>query len=877
MSSCLLPRNLQELPRLLDVTILRLELDGGQPNVLVVRVLVEGPLEHQPGVVHLTSLPLLLGEHHPQVLALGTSLHSLLQNLPQRLSVAMVSFQVGCRQPQSFAVNKDAQRRLADDVLACDCCSLVFAFLGFCDPFLTLGHSRLLGKNLYGSLEDVDLGALAELFFNFASSGSSSRLTASFHNASDSGILALGTSCATLIDGLAGRDNLSCQLFQTSRCNPTQRIVWVGLDNGLEELANSVDVSYLYLRLGHLQLVEVRNVALGVDARGASRYRFRARSLRCLLQSRLQHLVSGSTNLCKVCHRAVCSISRAGGCSIVGDRSPKLGRGARRSQHAVGDGVESLSQRLFASSVLSYLVGLLVIFVVDTASKKTNFVVRILVALLIFLVIASIVLDLLSVEGETKLRGTLREDFLNLVLAGAVARWSKIRPCCEAGGTTSETGNVVLRSRLAQEIASARHFAIATAMTVVGVDRPQRPLPLNHHLIWEIRTQNITMAKTKTAKRGGASSTPYDRPSGGGGGAQTGAAKNNVFKFNTNVGQHILKNPGVSDAIVEKAYLKPTDTVLEVGPGTGNLTVRILERAKKCICVELDPRMAAEVTKRVQGTPEQKKLEVLLGDVIKTELPAFDVCISNTPYQISSPLVFKLLAMPNPPRVSVLMFQREFALRLTARPGDALYCRLSVNAQFWAKITHIMKVGKNNFKPPPQVESSVVRIEPKIGKDRPNVSWDEWDGLLRVCFVRKNKTLRASWLGTKEVLAMVERNYRTWCAMNGVPIDESLVEDGADEMDAEDTAMDVEDAGGMEVDEDEDAPDFFKELKNAAAAVPKTKSKRKKTKVAELVREKIRKVLEDVTELADRRAGKCDENDFLRLLFAFNEEGIHFS
>lgn len=219
------------------------------------------------------------------------------------------------------------------------------------------------------------------------------------------------------------------------------------------------------------------------------------------------------------------------------------------------------------------------------------------------------------------------------------------------------------------------------------------------------------------------------------------------------------------------------------------------------------------------------------------------------------------------------MFQREFALRLTARPGDALYCRLSVNAQFWAKITHIMKVGKNNFRPPPQVESSVVRIEPKTGKDRPNVSWDEWDGLLRVCFVRKNKTLRASWLGTKEVLAMVERNYRTWCAMNGVPVDDTLVEDGQeDDMDMEDG--DAEE-GGMDVDEDEDAPDFFKEAQNSATA--KTKSKRKKTKVAELVREKIRKVLEDVTELADKRAGKCDENDFLRLLFAFNEEGIHFS
>lgn len=121
---------------------------------------------------------------------------------------------------------------------------------------------------------------------------------------------------------------------------------------------------------------------------------------------------------------------------------------------------------------------------------------------------------------------------------------------------------------------------------------------------------------------------------------------------------------------------------------------------------------------------------------------------------------------------------------------------------------------------------------------------------------------------------MVERNYRTWCAMNGVPVDDTIVEDGQD--DEVEDAGDAEEWGGMDVDDDADeAPEFFKEMQNSV--IPKTKSKRKKTKVAELVREKIRKVLEDVTELADKRSGKCDENDFLRLLFAFNEEGIHFS
>jgi len=188
-----------------------------------------------------------------------------------------------------------------------------------------------------------------------------------------------------------------------------------------------------------------------------------------------------------------------------------------------------------------------------------------------------------------------------------------------------------------------------------------------------------------------------------------------------------------------------------------------------------------------------------------------------------------------------------------------------------------MKVGKNNFKPPPQVESSVVRIEPKMGAERPGVSWDEWDGMLRICFVRKNRTMRASWLGTKEVLAMIERNYRVWCAMNNVPIDDSVIVDGEEDDDVPDAEEELD---GMDVDGDEDdAPSFFKEEaeREKREQGSKTKSKKKKTRVAELIREKIRKVLEDVTELADQRAGKCDENDFLRLLSAFNEEGIHFA
>ena len=142
-----------------------------------------------------------------------------------------------------------------------------------------------------------------------------------------------------------------------------------------------------------------------------------------------------------------------------------------------------------------------------------------------------------------------------------------------------------------------------------------------------------------------------------------------------------MKNPGVAQAIVDKASLKQSDHVLEVGPGTGNLTMLILKAAKSVTAVEMDPRMAAELTKRVQSTPSMSsRLTILLGDVIKTELPPFDVCISNTPYQISSPLVFKLVSLECPPCCYILMFQRKFAMCLFTKPRDKLYSCLSVNA-----------------------------------------------------------------------------------------------------------------------------------------------------------------------------------------------------
>jgi len=296
---------------------------------------------------------------------------------------------------------------------------------------------------------------------------------------------------------------------------------------------------------------------------------------------------------------------------------------------------------------------------------------------------------------------------------------------------------------------------------------------------------------------------------GGGGGKNTQA-----MQFNHSLGQHILKNPLVVAALVEKSALRSTDTVLEIGPGTGNMTVKMLDKVKKVVACELDPRMVAELQKRVQGTHYQQKLQMLVGDVIKTELPFFDVCVANVPYQISSPLVFKLLLHRPFFRCAVLMFQREFAQRLVAQPGDKLYCRLSINTQLLARVDHLMKVGKNNFRPPPKVESSVVRIEPR--NPPPPINFTEWDGLTRICFVRKNKTLGAAFTSTG-VQLMMEKNYKVQCSLQGRQVPENFS-----------------------------------------------------------IREEVDKVLDSI-QFREKRARMMDIDDFMKLLHAFNSAGIHFA
>lgn len=97
--------------------------------------------------------------------------------------------------------------------------------------------------------------------------------------------------------------------------------------------------------------------------------------------------------------------------------------------------------------------------------------------------------------------------------------------------------------------------------------------------------------------------------------------------------------------------------------------MKLLERAKRVVAVELDGRMVLELQRRVAGTPHAHQLQIIHADFMKAELPYFDLCVANIPYNISSPLTFKLLAHAHPFRAAIIMYQHEFAMRLAPQLG----------------------------------------------------------------------------------------------------------------------------------------------------------------------------------------------------------------
>jgi 16S rRNA (adenine1518-N6/adenine1519-N6)-dimethyltransferase len=183
------------------------------------------------------------------------------------------------------------------------------------------------------------------------------------------------------------------------------------------------------------------------------------------------------------------------------------------------------------------------------------------------------------------------------------------------------------------------------------------------------------------------------------------------------LGQNFLVDANLQHKIVDAVGAGPDDEVLEIGPGRGALTRHLVGTVGRLVLVELDDDLSAALSDRYGGRDD---VEVVHGDVLEVPLeehlraPSEALVVGNIPYNITSPIIFRLLDPPRP-RDVVLMVQEEVADRIVAAVGSKSYGALSVGVRAVAEARKLFRVGRGAFRPVPGVDSAVVRITPRTG------------------------------------------------------------------------------------------------------------------------------------------------------------------
>lgn len=215
-------------------------------------------------------------------------------------------------------------------------------------------------------------------------------------------------------------------------------------------------------------------------------------------------------------------------------------------------------------------------------------------------------------------------------------------------------------------------------------------------------------------------------------------------------GQHFLHDRAVIRRIVDAIEPKPDDLIVEIGPGRGALTFPLLASGCELHVVEIDRDLAARLRARA---PHGSNLVVHQADALELDLtglapPPRPLRVTgNLPYNISTPLVFRLLAVLPRIRDMHLMLQREVVDRMVSPPGARAYGRLSVMVQIDCEVERVLQVGSGAFAPPPRVESAVVRLRPRPRAALDPAGRDRFETIVRSCFSRRRKTLRNALRG----------------------------------------------------------------------------------------------------------------------------------
>ena len=223
------------------------------------------------------------------------------------------------------------------------------------------------------------------------------------------------------------------------------------------------------------------------------------------------------------------------------------------------------------------------------------------------------------------------------------------------------------------------------------------------------------------------------------------------IKQKRSLGQNFLINQGILDKIVQAAEVGPEDTVVEVGPGTGNLTRKLSEKAKQIIAIEKDHRLIDKLKSEFGNS----NVEILEGDVLKFKIENLKLrdfeykIVANIPYYITSNFLRTLLEEWSRPKLVVLTIQKEVAQRIVAKPPRMSLLALSV--QLYAEPKIISYVSKGSFRPIPKVDSAIIKLVPKDDADGKNN--ERILAIAKKAFAGKRKQLKNT-IG-KEILEKV--------------------------------------------------------------------------------------------------------------------------
>jgi len=216
------------------------------------------------------------------------------------------------------------------------------------------------------------------------------------------------------------------------------------------------------------------------------------------------------------------------------------------------------------------------------------------------------------------------------------------------------------------------------------------------------------------------------------------------------LGQHFLTRKSTLERIAESACGERTPLVIEIGAGRGALTESLLGRAEKVVAIELDPVLGHYLRQKFRDALEAGRLILVESDILKTDLGGWGpaVIAGNLPYYITSPILERLFAARANWKLAVILVQAEVAARIVAEPGCRDYGYLSVMVQAQARAERLFEVPRVAFRPPPKVDSAVVRLEPE--DPTRNLGIKDLQLFLNFagnCFRYKRKTLRNNLIG----------------------------------------------------------------------------------------------------------------------------------